>query len=191
MERGYERDYNPARTVMHGESFLQHQRDLHVSSSLARASAEQTSSNSANTPYAAASYSLWQKLAHVSLFSFPNAELEAAYHTYMERHFDVSSILFSGCILVTWMMFIAQYFMSPRDVRALLPHGWPMGVLHPLLALLLLSLQVTQPDIYIKHQKAVRAGILLIFMAVFGQNREVVLWFRLGRAGSISPEVSP
>lgn len=132
---------------------------------------------------AARTTSLWQKWTHASLFAFQNDALEASFHNYMEHRWDLGTLAVPCFILAGWIMFVSHCLASPQEVRALLPQGWPMTVLHALLAMMFLSLQVMQPHMYIKHKKAVHAGIHLVFIATFCHARELLLWLRMSRSG--------
>lgn len=119
----------------------------------------------------------------MSVVVFTNAELETAFHRYIERRYDVCTILLPCVILVAWVMFGSRYLSSTQEVRALLPQGSALAVWEALLAIVLLLLQVAQPQWYIMHQKAVHLGAHLFLMATYSHTKEVMLWFRANRAG--------
>lgn len=121
----------------------------------------------------------------MSLFPFRNAELEAAYNTYMDRHYDLGTLAAPCFTLAATIMFVSQYSKAPQEVRALLPQVWRVFALRPLLAILSLSLQITQPQAYVKHQKAVRLSIYALFIPISRHARGILLWSRMNRGGQL------
>lgn len=183
----------PGNVAMREDMPLIHQ-TLPSPSSLSEAATGPAPSDSARPPSGAnatsttTATSLWQKLTRVSVFAFSREELENAFHADMERHVNLGDILLPCCILGAWIIFLVHYVTSPMEVRAFLPKGWPMAAMHPLVAILSLSLQVSQTQMYVTHQKALRLGFILILISASCQTREVVLRFRMYRGEQ--PDVS-
>lgn len=120
---------------------------------------DQAPSDSTSLPSASGATSFWQNAARVSVFAFRNAALQDAFQADVESRSESVRFFLPCCILGSWVIFLAHYLSSSEEVRALLPNGWPIAALHPLMAILFLSLQVAHTQLYIKHQKALHLSI--------------------------------
>eukprot|EP00884_Botryococcus_braunii_P006316 jgi/Botrbrau1/15686/Bobra.4_1s0064.1 len=120
----------------------------------------------------------WEAWLELSAFSFAAPDLEGRFQRYVTKSFNICTLLIAAHIFTGWAFFVHKLFTVSGEMRALLHPSWPEGLLHPLLALLVLGLMFGAPAVYQKHQRLIHALVKVALISTFRSTRGLLLWMK-------------
>eukprot|EP00884_Botryococcus_braunii_P021956 jgi/Botrbrau1/8444/Bobra.0237s0063.1 len=128
----------------------------------------------------------WKSWLTFSIFAFASSDLEGMYQSYLERTWNMWTLVHIGHMLMGWIVFIQKFTIMYSSVAHLVPVALYTGLLHPASALGLLILMLLAPAFYSKHRRAIYAAIMTSFVFTFRSARVMVLLLRFMRGKSFA-----